>query len=77
MQGVVYGRTHDLLLLETLARDAGLTLPIEHDLLARLGPYAVDFRHLGSAAPKVSLSDAQAAVSAAISRAEAALGPAG
>lgn len=43
-KGVVYRRTHDLLLLESLASDAGLTLPVGHDLLPRIGPYAVEFR---------------------------------
>lgn len=36
-RSVVFRRTHDLL-LESLALAAGLTLPVSHDLLARLGP---------------------------------------
>jgi HEPN domain-containing protein len=67
MKGLVYRRTHDLLLLESLASEAGLTLPVGHDLLARIGPYAVEFRYLGTAAPAVSLVDALGAVDAAMS----------
>ena len=33
MRGVVYRRTHDLLLLETLANEAGITLPVDHEML--------------------------------------------
>ena len=44
MHGVVYRRTHDLLLLKSLAGEAKLTLPVAHDLLARISPYAVEFR---------------------------------
>lgn len=33
LHGVVYRRTHDLLLLEALARDAGVALPVAHFLL--------------------------------------------
>ena len=63
-QGVVFRRTHDLLLLESLALAAGLPLPVSHDLLARLGPYAVEFRYLGAAVPAVSLAEAGAAAEA-------------
>lgn len=75
-KGVVYRRTHDLLLLESLASEAGLTLPVGHDLLARIGPYAVEFRYLGSAVPSVTLSEALAAVDATISWSVAAAGAA-
>lgn len=74
LHGVVYRRTHDLL-LEALARDAGLVLPVAHDLLARLGPYAVEFRYQAPAAPAVSLAEAQAAVRAVLDWARAAAGP--
>lgn len=73
IHGVVYRRTHDLLLLKSLASEAKLTLPVAHDLLARISPYAVEFRYLGSSAPTVSLLEAQAAVDAAISWATAAV----
>lgn len=64
-RGVVFRRTHDLLLLESLALAAGLTLPVSHDLLARLGPYAVEFRYLGAAVvPVVSLVEAADAADA-------------
>lgn len=61
VRGVVFRRTHDLLLLESLALAAGLPLPVSHDLLARLGPYAVEFRYMGAAVPAVSLAEAAAA----------------
>ena len=35
MHGVVYRRTHDLLLLATLAREAGITLPVRHEAYRR------------------------------------------
>jgi hypothetical protein len=73
IHGIVYRRTHDLLLLESLARDAALTLPVAHDLLARISPYAVEFRYLGASAPAVSLIEAQAAVDAVMSWATAAV----
>lgn len=65
-RGVVYRRTHDLVLLTTLARQASIALPVGHDLLARLGPYAVEFRYVGQEAPKVSVAEALVAVSACI-----------
>ena len=67
MHGVVYRRTHDLLLLATLATEAGIALPVNQDLLARLGPYAVEFRYVGQAAPDVSLAEALVAVDESIS----------
>ena len=76
-RGVVFRRTHDLLLLESLALDAGLTLPVSHDLLARLGPYAVEFRYLGAAVPAVSLAEAAAAADALLDWASAAVLAAG
>jgi hypothetical protein len=67
MHGVVYRRTHDLLLLAALATEAGIALPVNRDLLARLGPYAVEFRYVGQAAPDVSLAEALIAVDELIS----------
>ena len=63
-EGVVFRRTHDLLALSELATAHGLIIPTGHDLLARLAPYAVEFRYLGVAAPKVSLDEAGCAVEA-------------
>jgi prephenate dehydratase len=63
-KGIVFRRTHDLLELCELAVTHGLTVPIEHNLLARLAPYAVEFRYLGGVAPKVSLDEAHDAVAA-------------
>jgi HEPN domain-containing protein len=60
LRGVSYRRTHDLLLLESLATDAGLVVPVAHDVLARLGPYAVGFRYLGAAAPGIDVPAAEA-----------------
>lgn len=74
LHGVEYRRTHDLLLLESLVGNAGLASPIEHSLLARLGPYAVGFRYVGAPAPNVTLSDAMAAVATAMAWAAAVLG---
>ena len=76
MHGVVYRRTHDLLLLATLATEAGITLPVNHDLLARLGPYAVEFRYVGQVAPDVSLAEALVAVDESISWAMLSAAPA-
>jgi HEPN domain-containing protein len=77
LHGVVYRRTHDLLLLEALARDAGVVLPVAHDLLARLGPYAVEFRYQAQApaAPALSLAEAQDAVRGVLDWARAAAWP--
>ena len=61
--GVVFRRTHDLLELLELANAQNLVVPVERALLARLAPYAVEFRYLGVAAPKVSLDEADAAIS--------------
>lgn len=63
-RGVVFRRTHDLLELCELATIHGLAVPCELDLLARLAPYAVEFRYLGLTAPKVSLDEADKAVQA-------------
>ncbi|MFC5301281.1 HEPN domain-containing protein [Azospira restricta] len=62
--GVVFRRTHDLLELLDLAGAQKIAVPLERTLLARLAPYAVEFRYLGTAAPKVSLEEADAAVDA-------------
>ncbi len=58
VRGAVLRRTHDLLLLETLAQEHGLVLPVAHDLLARLGPYAVQSRYLAAVVPTVTLAEA-------------------
>lgn len=60
--GVLFRRTHDLLELMELAQSNGLVLPVERELLARLAPYAVEFRYLGAVAPEVSVDEAAAAV---------------
>jgi HEPN domain-containing protein len=75
LKGVTYRRTHDLLLLESLVQAAGLRLPIDRGLLARIAPYAVEFRYLGASAPTVSLTEAQAAVDAAAAWSAAQLRP--
>lgn len=58
-QGLLYRRTHDLLLLWQTADEQGLAIPAEFDLLARLGPYAVEFRYPGAAVPDVSIVEAE------------------
>lgn len=60
--GVLFRRTHDLLELMELAHANGLALPVERELLARLAPYAVEFRYLGAVAPEVTVDEAAAAV---------------
>lgn len=63
-KGVVFPRTHDLLELFDLAARNGLAVPapVSRDLMARLGPYAVEFRYLGVTAPEVSREEAAEAV---------------
>jgi HEPN domain-containing protein len=61
-KGIVFRRIHDLLELRELAAANGLDVPTGVDLLARLAPYAVEFRYLGVVAPRVSLDEAQCAV---------------
>ena len=39
-------------------------LSFDDDRLARLGPYAVEFRYLGVKAPEVSLEEAETAIDA-------------
>jgi len=62
LNGVTYRRTHDLAELNELAARNGIAVPIDRELLVRLGPYGVEFRYLGVKAPKVSLEEAQTAV---------------
>lgn len=62
--GVVFRRTHDLLELLDLASTENLVVPVERALLARLAPYAVEFRYLGVVAPKVSLDEAESGINA-------------
>ena len=60
--GIVFRRTHDLLELNQRATQSGIVLPVASDLLARIGPYAVEFRYLGVIAPAVSVEEAEYAV---------------
>lgn len=64
IEGVVFRRTHDLLELNDRALQAGIALPVASGLLARIGPYAVEFRYLGVIAPIVSVEEAESAVDA-------------
>lgn len=73
-EGIIFRRIHDLLELRELATAHGLDVPIGGDLLARLAPYAVEFRYLGVVAPKVSLDEAQCAVAALMAWARAKVG---
>lgn len=70
LHGVVFPRTHDLIELLELALEKSLSVPIDRNLIARLGPYAVEFRYLGVKAPEVTLTEADAAVEALMSWAE-------
>ncbi len=76
-RGVVHRRTHDLILLESLLPDNGSPVPVAHELLVRLGPYAVEFRYLGATAPVVSMAEARAAAAAALRWGAAEVGSAG
>lgn len=60
--GVVYRRTHDLFELWNVATQNSLIIPADPGLLARLGPYAVEFRYLGILAPTVSRTEAEALI---------------
>lgn len=62
---VSFRRTHDLVQLEQWL-GTGCALPVPHDLLVRLAPYAVEFRYLGAGAgaPIVTLQEAVAAAGA-------------
>jgi len=60
--GIVFRRTHDLIELFDVADAHDIEIPVTRDLLLRLGPYAVEFRYLGIRAPKISFSEADAAV---------------
>ena len=62
VNGVAYRRTHDLVELNELAARSGFAIPVERELLARLGPYGVEFRYLGAKAPKVSLEEAETVI---------------
>jgi HEPN domain-containing protein len=61
-RAVFFRRTHDLLELATLAEENQIDLPVSRDLLARLTPYAVEFRYLGVQAPDVTAEEAESAV---------------
>ena len=41
-----------------------IAVPVAREMLARLGPYAVEFRYLGVKAPEVALEEAEAAIDA-------------
>ena len=62
LNGVAYRRTHDLVELNDMAARNGIAVPIDRELLVRLGPYGVEFRYLGVKAPKVLLEEAESAV---------------
>jgi HEPN domain-containing protein len=61
-RGLVYRRTHDLVELASLAANRGLNLPIDPELLVRIGPYAVEFRYLSAVSPEVSRTEAEAMI---------------
>jgi HEPN domain-containing protein len=67
VKGIMFPRTHDLLMLFDLAVENALAPPVERDLCARLGPYAVEFRYLGVKAPEVSRDEASAGVDVVLS----------
>ena len=60
--GIVFPRTHDLLELHDLALANGINVSVHRDLLARLAPYAVEFRYLGVIAPEVNREEANQAI---------------
>lgn len=60
--GIIFPRTHDLLELRDLAVANGIVVPVSRDLLARLAPYAVEFRYLGVIAPEVGRDEANKAI---------------
>jgi HEPN domain-containing protein len=64
VQGIVFPRTHDLIELCELASRHSIIVPVNRELIARLGPYAVEFRYFGVKAPEVTLAEAEAAVEA-------------
>lgn len=59
VHGAIYRRTHDLLELSALAKRTGLIVPVDQDLLIRLGPYAVEFRYFTATAPTVEIAEAE------------------
>lgn len=65
-EGILFPRTHDLLLLCDLAIAHSLFIPVARDLLARLGPYAVEFRYIGVVGPHVGRDEAEQAVEAVL-----------
>lgn len=72
--GIVFRRTHDLIELFDIAGAQAIEIPVARDLLLRLGPYAVEFRHFGIRAPEVDFMEADVAVTALMSWASALLG---
>lgn len=73
-RGVIFPRTHDLLELFGLAAHNEMPVPVARDLMARLGPYAVEFRYLGVMAPEVSRDEAARAIEACLDWAKGFLG---
>lgn len=62
LRGIIFRRTHDLVELNELAIQNGITVPVDRELLMRLSPYAVEFRYLGVAAPEVAIEEAETAI---------------
>lgn len=60
--GIMFPRTHDLLELSDIAAVNNIVVPVSRDLLARLAPYAVEFRYLGVIAPEVGRQEAKEAI---------------
>lgn len=75
-QGVVFARTHDLLNLADQLTACAIEIPVARDILARLGPYAVEFRYLGVRAPEVSPDEAADATDLVLVWARAVVGAA-
>jgi HEPN domain-containing protein len=61
-RNILFRRTHDLLALADMLEAGTAGLPIDRDLLLRLGPYAVEFRYQGVRAPEVGTEEARFAV---------------
>lgn len=61
MQGEIFPKTHDLLVLHKLCLSLEPSFEMIGDLLDRLNPYAVEFRYPGE---EISIEEARAAVRA-------------
>lgn len=73
-RGIVFPRTHDLLVLASAADANSVGLEVSRELLARLAPYAVEFRYLGVKAPDVGIVEAGEAVDAVLAKVASDLG---